>query len=157
MGGRRAGSGWSTPRHAPHGSETPLVAALSLDGISAAMTVEGAMGRLAFDVFVDRILVPRLRPGQIVVWDNLSVDKSDDAQRAIAAGGCQVLWLPPSSPDLTPIEQAFSTRKTALRRTAARTRAVLDAAITDGLAMITATDACGWFAHCGYPIPSHRI
>jgi transposase len=108
----------TAPRN--HGKNTTLVAALSLDGISAAMTVEGAMDRLAFDVFVERILAPSLTPGQVVVWDNLSVHKSDDAWQAIAARGCHLLWLPPYSPDFAPIEQALSKLKTALRRAAAR-------------------------------------
>lgn len=140
-----------------HGKNTTLVAALSLAGITAAMTVEGAIDRGAFDVFVERILVPRLHPGQIVVWDTLSVHTSDDAQRLINAHGCHLLWLPPYSPDLAPIEQAFSTLKTALRRTGARTREALDDAITAALAVITADDAQGWFAHCGYPLPAQLI
>jgi len=145
----------TAPRN--HGSNTTLIAALHLDGITAAMTVEGAMDRLAFDVFVSEILVPSLRPGQVVVWDNLNVHKSADAVRLINARGCQLLWLPPYSPDLTPIEPAFSKLKTALRRAEARTRDALDDAITAGLATITATDAQGWFAHCGYPIPAQLI
>lgn len=140
-----------------HGPNTTLIAALSLDGLTAAMTVEGAMDRLAFDVFVEQILVPSLKPGHVVIWDNLSVHKSAAAQQAIAGKGCQLLWLPPYSPDLTPIEQAFSKTKTALRRAGARTRAALDDAITVALATITATDAQGWFAHCGYPIPAQLI
>lgn len=140
-----------------HGPNTTLIAALQLEGITAAMTVEGAMDRPAFEVFVERILVPSLRPGQVVVWDNLSVHKSADAQRWIEARGCQLLWLPPYSPDLTPIEQAFSKTKTALRRAEARTRDALDAAITAALVTITAEDAQGWFAHCGYPIPAQLI
>jgi transposase len=140
-----------------HGKNTTLVAALTLEGITAAMTVEGAMDRLAFDAFVARVLVPALRPGQIVIWDNLSVHKSDEAQRRIAAAGCHLLWLPPYSPDFSPIEQAFSKLKAALRRTQARTREALDDAITAALAIITATDAIGWFAHCGYPIPAHLL
>ncbi len=145
----------TAPRN--HGKNTTLVAALSLDGISAAMTVEGAMDRLAFDVFVERILVPSLRPGQVVVWDNLSVHKSADAWQAIAARGCHLLWLPPYSPDFAPIEQAFSKLKTALRRAEARTRDALDTAISAALATITAADARGWFVHCGYPIPAQLI
>lgn len=145
----------SVPRN--HGPNTTLVAAMSLDGITAAMTVEGAMDRWAFDTFVDQILGPSLLPGQVVIWDNLSVHKSALAQRRIAAQGCQLLWLPPYSPDFTPIEQAFSKLKTALRRTGARTRDELDAAITAGLATITATDTPGWFAYCGYPIPAHLL
>lgn len=140
-----------------HGKNTTLVAALSLTGVTAAMTVEGAMDRCAFDAFVAQVLVPSLQPGQVVVWDNLSVHKSEDAQRLIEDGGCQLLWLPPYSPDFTPIEQAFSKLKTALRRTGARTRDDLDTAITAGLAAITAADAPGWFAHCGYPIPAHLL
>lgn len=145
----------AAPRN--HGKNTTLIAALSLEGITAAMTVEGAMDRLAFDVFVEEILVPSLRPGQVVVWDNLSVHKSDAARALIAATGCQLLWLPPYSPDLTPIEQAFSKTKTALRRAEARTRDALDDAITAALATVTAADAQGWFAHCGYPIPAQLI
>ncbi len=155
----RAPQGQRVVGRAPrnHGPNTTLVAALSLDGITAAMTLEGAMDRLAFDVFVAEVLVPSLRPGQVVIWDNLSVHKSADAQRLIDARGCQLLWLPPYSPDFTPIEQANSKLKVALRRSGARTREALDAAITAGLATITAADAQGWFAHCGYPLPSHLI
>ncbi len=145
----------TAPRN--HGKNTTLVAALTLDGVLAAMTVEGAMDRGAFDAYVAQVLVPSLHPGQVVVWDNLSVHKSEDAQRRIAARGCQLLWLPPSSPDFTPVEQAFSKLKTALRRTGARTRDDLDAAITAGLATITAADTPGWFAPCGYPIPAHLL
>ncbi len=137
-----------------HDPNTTLVAAMGLDGITAAMTVEGAMDRRAFDAFVAQVLAPSLHPGQVVVWDNLSVHKSVDAQRLIDARGCQLLWLPPYSPDYTPIEQAFSKLKTALRRTGARTRDELDDAITAGLATIAVADAQGWFAHCGYPIPA---
>lgn len=83
----------------------------------------------------------------MVIWDNLSVHKSAVAQRVIAARGCQLLWLPPYSPDFAPIEQAFSKLKTALRRTGARTREALEAAIAAGLATITAGDVRAWFAH----------
>lgn len=145
----------TAPRN--HGTNTTLIAALGLDGIPAAMTVAGAMDRIAFEVFVREILVPSLRPGQVVVWDNLSVHKSADAQHWIEARGCQLLWLPPYSPDFTPIEQAFSKLKTALRRAQARTREALDEAMTTALATITAADARGWFAHCGYSIPAQLI
>jgi transposase len=103
----------TVPRN--HGKNTTLVAALTLDGITAAMTVEGALDRSAFDAFVAQVLVPRLRPGQ-VVWDNLSVHKSAEAQRLIEAQGCHLLRLPPSSPDVTPIEDAFSKLKASFRR-----------------------------------------
>lgn len=145
----------TAPRN--HGKNTTLVAALTLDGVTAAMTVEGAMDRAAFDAYVAQVLVPSLHPGQVVIWDNLSVHKSDQAQRLLADRGCQLLWLPPYSPDFTPIEHAFSKLKAALRRTGARTRTALEDAITAGLATITGTDAVGWFAHCGYPIPAQLL
>ncbi len=97
-----------------HGPNTTLIAALRLEGITAAMTLEGAMNRDAFDLFVAEVLAPSLRPGQIVIGDNLNVHKSPDAAQPIAARGCHQLWLPPYSPDMTPIEQAFSTLKAAL-------------------------------------------
>lgn len=140
-----------------HGPNTTLVAAVSLEGVTAAMTLDGAMDRDAFDVFVERVLGPCLRPGQVVIWDNLSVHKSAVAQRVIAARGCQLLWLPPYSPDFAPIEQAFSKLKTALRQTGARTREALEAAIAVGLATITAADVRAWFAHCGYSIPAQLL
>ena len=139
----------TAPRN--HGPNT------TLGGITTALTVEGAIDRAAFDAFVTQVLAPTLRPGQVVVWDNLSVHKSADALKEIAARGCQLLWLPPYSPNFNPIEQAFSKLKTALRRTGARTREELDAALTGGLRSITATDIQGWFAHCGYPIPAQLL
>ncbi len=145
----------TAPRN--HGPNTTLVAALGLDGVLAAMTVEGAMDRRAFDAFVDQVLVPRLKPGHVVVWDNLSVHQSADALGRIEARGGQLVWLPPYAPDFSPIEQAFSKLKSALRRTGARTREELDTAITAGLATITDADTPGWFAHCGDPIPAQLI
>lgn len=133
-----------------HGPNTTLIAAMSPDGVLTAMTLPGAMDRDAFDVFVDRLLVPALRPGQTVIWDNLSVHKSAKAIAAIEAAGCQVVFLPPYSPDFAPIEQAFGKLKTFLRRAGARSREALDDAMTAGLATITAADARAWFRHCGY-------
>ncbi len=145
----------TVPRN--QGPNTTLIAAMSPVGITAAMTVEGAMDRAAFEVFVAQVLIPTLTPGQTVVWDNLSVHKSATAQQLIAAAGCQVLFLPPYSPDFTPIEQAFSKLKQVLRRAAARTRAALDAAITTALSTITAANARAWFTHCGYHLSGQSL
>jgi transposase len=145
----------TAPRN--HGPNTTVIAALNPTGIPAAMTVEGAIDRLAFDAFVQQVLVPSLVPGQTVIWDNLSVHQSATAQALIEAAGCRVCFLPPYSPDFAPIELAFSKLKTFLRRAQARTRAALDEAITAGLGMITADDARGWFAHCGYPIAGQSL
>ncbi len=145
----------TVPRN--HGPNTTLIAAMGLAGITAAMTLEGAADRAAFDVFVAQVLAPTLAPGQCVVWDNLSVHKSAAAARLLAERGCRLLYLPPYSPDFAPIEHAFGKLKGALRRTGARRRDELDEAITAALATITAADARAWFAHCGYPIPAHLI
>ena len=144
----------SAPRN--HGPNTTLVAAMSPTGITAAMTLEGAMDRAAFEVCVEHLLVPSLEPGQIVIWDNLSVHKSATAPLLIEAAGCHVRFLPPSSPDFAPIELAFSKLKTYLRRVGARTRDALDAAITAGLGTLTAADARHWFTPGGYT-PSDQL
>lgn len=140
----------SVPRN--HGTDTTLVAALAHDGIGAAMTLEGAMDGDAFVAYLDAVLVPTLVAGQIVVLDNLSVHKDARVGPLIAGAGCTLVYLPAYSPDLTPIEQAFSKIKAYLRRVGARTRAGLEAAITAALATVTAADAKGWFIHCGYAL-----
>jgi transposase len=135
---------------AQRGTNVTLVAALSLDGIGAAMTLTGALDRPACEVYVREVLVPHLRPGQLVLWDNVRPHQGETVRRLIEARGCRLLFLPPYSPDFSPIEEAFSKLKTFLRRAEARTRDALEAAITAALATITAADAQGWFAHCGY-------
>ena len=99
---------------------------------------------------MEQILAPSLTAGQIVVMDNLSIHKGAKVRSAIEARGCQLLFLPSYSPDLSPIEEAFSKLKAALRRASARTREALEEAICQALPLITAQDARGWFAHCGY-------
>ena len=138
----------AVPRN--HGRNTTLFAALSLGGIAAAMTLEGAADRDAFDVFVERVLAPALTPGQVVIWDNLSVHKGATARALVEARGCELVFLPPYSPDLSPIELAFSKLKAYLRRAGPRTRDALEEAIAAGLRTLTTADARGWFAHCGY-------
>lgn len=139
----------------PHnrGQNLTLIAALSPDGLAAAMTLDGATDALAFAAYVGAVLVPTLRPGQVVVLDNLSAHKGDAVRALIEGAGCRLLFLPPYSPDFAPVEQAFGKLKALLRRAGARTRAALEAAIAVALDAITAADACGWFRHCGYPLP----
>ncbi len=99
---------------------------------------------------MEQILAPSLRPGQIVVLDNLSIHLGARVKQAIEARGCRLLFLPAYSPDFSPIEEAFSKLKTLLRRAGARNRQALQEAIATALDLITATDALGWFTHCGY-------
>jgi transposase len=97
-------------------------------------------------------LAPRLRPGQVVVLDNLSAHKAASIREALAAHGCDLLFLPPYSPDFTPIEQAFSKLKAILRGLGARTHDTLQEAVRLAIEAITSDDAAAWFAHAGYPL-----
>jgi transposase len=129
---------------------TTLIAAMTTAGMGPAMTLEGATDTAAFESYVEHLLVPTLSPGKIVVIDNLSAHRSGRVRALIEAQGCEVWFLPAYSPDLSPIEEAFSKLKALLRRAEARTREALQAAIAHALDRITAQDARGFFAHCGY-------
>jgi transposase len=139
-----------------HGKNTTLVAALTPDGLQAPWTIEGAMDTAAFERYVQEVLGPTLRPGQIVVLDNLSVHKADSIRQAITARGCDLLFLPPYSPDFTPIEQAFSKVKALLRGLGARVRDALLEAIRLAVDAITREDAVAWFTHAGYALPGQE-
>jgi transposase len=138
------------------GKNTTLIAALSLVGMGAAMILEGSADTIAFEMYVEQILAPSLQTGQIVVMNNLQAHKSERIKQAIEAKGCQLLFLPGYSPDLSPIEEAFSKLKTALCRAGARTREALEEALAQALLTITAQDAQGWFQHCGYFLPEQE-
>jgi transposase len=140
----------SVPRN--YGESISVVGALSLSGVRAAMTVSGAVDTLCFDAFITRVLVPQLKAGEVVVLDNLNVHKASRIEKAVAAVGASVMWLPPYSPDMTPIEQCWSKIKQYLRSVKARTRAELDAALAKAIELVTASDALGWFTHCGYKV-----
>ncbi|MDP9356638.1 MAG: IS630 family transposase [Chloroflexota bacterium] len=136
-----------------HGPNVTLLAALTPAGMGPALVVERAADGPAFETYVGEVLAPNLRPGQTVVLDNLSVHKSERVRDLVEAAGCRLLFLPPYSPDFTPIEPAFAKLKQRLRRAAARTFDDLVAAMGEALDAITDTDARGFFAHCGYPLP----
>jgi transposase len=138
----------SIPRN--RGKNTTLLASLSLSGMGEAMILEGATDAIAFEVYIEQVLAPSLQPGQIVVMDNLSSHTGAKVRQAIQAKKCQVLFLPAYSPDLSPIEEAFSKLKAFLRRVGARTRQDLYEALAHALEVITPQDALGWFTHCGY-------
>jgi transposase len=126
--------------------------ALGVHGLHAAMTVDGATDTDVFRTYVKQVLRPTLRPGGSVVMDNLRAHEAVGVQHALARRGARRLYLPPYSPDLSPIESCWSKVKTALRKAKARTREALDSAITEALATITEADAQGWFRHCGYAL-----
>ncbi len=136
-----------------HGPNVTLLAALTPDGIGPALVVEGAVDGAAFELYVERLLAPSLRPGQVVVLDNLSAHTGERVRDLVAAAGGRVLFLPAYSPDFNPIEQAFAKIKQALRRAGARTFEALSAAIGAAIDAVSAADARGFYAHCGFPLP----
>ena len=140
----------SVPRN--HGKNTTLVAALTPAGLQAPWAIEGAIDTAAFERYIQDVLGPTLRPGQLVILDNLSVHKAASIREAIAARDCDLLFLPAYSPDYTPIEQAFSKVKALLRGLGARTRDALLEAVGQAITAITPADATAWFQHAGYTL-----
>ncbi len=129
-----------------------MISSIRRDGSTAAMTVDGATTSEVFRAYVEHILTPTLRPGDVVVLDNLSPHKDKAALALIEQAGAEVRFLPPYSPDFNPIEKMWSKVKALLRSAKARTDEALLAAIGAALARVTAQDAEGWFASCGYTI-----
>ena len=117
------------------------------------MTVQGGTTAAVFAAYLEQVLLPWLRPGQVVVVDNVGAHKPDRMRALVEAAGFRLVFLPAYSPDFSPVEEAFSKLKTLIKAAGARTRAALDAAIAAALGAVTASDAAGWFAHAGYPAP----
>ena len=134
------------------GRTTTLLASLTLSGMGPALAVEGGTTTEVFVACVSQVLAPTLRPGQVVVWDNLAAHRGEEVRRLVEARGARLVFLPAYSPDLSPIEEAFAKVKEHLRRAAARSREALVAAMGEALRAVTAADARGFFAHCGYPV-----
>ncbi len=132
------------------GANVTLVSSMSLEGMGPSLAVEGSTTKVVFEAYVERVLAPTLKPGQIVVMDNLSSHKGSRIRELIEGRGCELLYLPPYSPDLNPIEEAFAKLKTLLRRAGARTRETLIEAMGRALDAVTASDARGFFEHRGY-------
>lgn len=133
-----------------HWETTTMIAALRMDGPAAPMVIEGATDAAVFRAYVKHVLVPTLRPGQIVGLDNLSSHKGQEIRQMIEAAGCELWLLPPYSPDLNPIEKMWSKVKEFLRSAKARCTEELDRAVAEGLGKVTPRDAMGCFAACGY-------
>lgn len=134
-----------------------VIAALSLDGVHAPMLLPGAMNTEAMRAWSRELLAPLLRAGDIVIWDNLGIHEDSEVRFAVEVTGARLEFLPPYSPDLNPIELAWSKAKAHLRRLGARTWQALVAGVGDALHAVTKTDSAGWFRHCGYLVrdPSH--
>jgi transposase len=138
----------------PHGhwKTTTLIAALGLKGVRCSTLVDGAVEAEVFEAFVEQVLVPELRPGDVVIMDNLSSHKRARTRELIEAAGAELIYLPPYSPDLNPIEMVFAKVKQALRSLACRTGEALWGAMQSVLDRVTTTDAANCFRHCGYSL-----
>jgi transposase len=132
------------------GANVTLLASMSPAGVGPCLAVEGSTTRTAFEAYLERVLAPALRPGQVIVMDNLSAHKGERVGELIEERGCELMYLPPYSPDLNPIEEAFAKLKALLRRAGARTREALVEAMGRALDAVTASDARGFFEHRGY-------
>jgi transposase len=150
----RAPRGQRAVGRIPRGKRPPIawLATLTATGMGESLVVDGPVDGRVFTAFVERVLLPSLRPGQIVVLDNLSVHKSAHARALIEQAGCHLVFLPSYSPDFNPIAHAFAKAKQALRRLAARSFEAVAAAIGEVLPTITATDARAFFADAGFSL-----
>ena len=137
-----------TPRS--WGKNVTLLASITRRGLGPCLAVEGSTTREVFEIYLQHILAPTLRPGQMVVMDNLSAHKGGRVKEIVEDAGCELVYLPPYSPDFNPIEQAFSKVKGLLRRTEARTREALVEAMGPALEAVSARDAQRFFGRCGY-------
>ena len=134
------------------GKNLTLIASMSLDGMGESMCVEGATDARAFEVYVEHFLAPTLSEGQVVVMDNLGAHRPKRIRELIEARGAELVYVPSYSPDLNPIEQAFSKIKNILRKLGGRTHEALLEAMEEALSKVSAADTAGWFDHCGYQV-----
>lgn len=139
------------------GKNVSLICAIDAEGVKPSMSVEGAVDGEAFEAYVEHFLVPKLKRGQVIVMDNLSVHKSKRVQWLVEDAGCELLFLPPYSPDFNPIEEAFSKVKGILRKAGARTKEALVQATGRALDTITRKDIRGFYADCGYRLPVQSL
>jgi transposase len=138
----------SAPRN--WGKNVTLLASITHRGVGPCLAVEGPTTREVFEAYLERVLAPTLEPGRVVVMDNLSAHKGGRVREIVERAGCELIYLPPYSPDLNPIERAFSKVKGLLRRAEARTREALIEAMGWALEAVSAREARGFFGHCGY-------
>lgn len=139
------------------GTNTTLLTSLNQEGMGPSMAVEGATTREVFEAYVEHFLAPALRPGQVVVMDNLGAHRPKRVRELIEERGCELLYLPPYSPDLNPIEEAFSKIKHIMRKIGARTKEALIEAMGRALGAVSAQDVWGFFIHCGYRTPAQQL
>ena len=146
---------WSVPRN--RGANTTVLSSMSAEGIGPSLAVEGTTTSVVFEAYVEQVLAPSLRWGQVVVMDNLSAHKGERIKELIEQRGCQLIYLPSYSPDLNPIEEAFSKIKRLVRKAQARTKEALIEAIGWALSALSSKDARSFLEHCGYRMPVQSL
>jgi transposase len=139
------------------GANVTLLSSMSVRGMGPSLAVEDSTTREVFETYIEQVLAPTLREEQVVVMDNLSSHKGSRVRELIEGRGCEVLYLPPYSPDFNPIEEAFSKIKGLLRKAEARTREALVEAMGIAISAVTSQDAEGFFEHRGYPLPVQQL
>jgi transposase len=139
------------------GKNTTLLASMSVEGMGPSLAITGAVDAQVFEAYLERILLPELPPGRSLVMDNLSAHKTEKVRELVEGAGCELLYLPPYSPDLNPIEEAFSKIKGVLRKAEARTREVLIEAMGPAISSVVEEDARAFFEHCGYGTPVQSL
>ncbi len=139
-----------------YGQQTSIISTLGRGGAAATMTIHGAVDTAVFNVYVECVLRPTIKAGDILVLDNLSAHRASRIEQVAAECGASVIWLPPYSPDFSPIEMMWSKIKATLRAAKARTREELERALVAALKLVTPEDCEGWFKHCGYQVTPNR-
>jgi transposase len=139
------------------GKNTTLLSSMTIEGMGPSLTVEGATTARVFETYVEKVLVPSLREGQVVVMDNLGAHRPKRIRELIEQQGCELLYLPAYSPDYNPIEEAFAKIKNLLRKATARSKEALLEAIGAALSAVTPADVRGFFEHAGYRPTAHLL
>jgi transposase len=139
------------------GKNTTLLASLRFEGMGPSMAVRGGTTSGVFETYIEKVLAPALRPGQIVVMDKLGAHRPGRVRELIEERGCELLYLPSYSPDLNPIEEAFAKVKHILREIAARAKGTLIEAMGRALEAVSTEDVRGFFVHCGYHPPAQQL
>ena len=145
----------SVPRN--RGANTTLLSSMSWEGMGPSLAVVGSTTPQVFEAYVEQVLAPTLKAGQVVIMDNLTAHKGAKVREVIEQRGAELDYLPPYSPDFNPIEEAFSKIKSLVRKAEARTREALVEAIGRAISAVSAQDARGFFEHCGYGIPVQSL
>ena len=148
VGGARTSE--AVPRN--YGASTSMISTMGVAGLQATMLIEGSVDTVVFNAYCQEVLRPTLQSGDVIVLDNLGAHRASRIEEITRSCGARVIWLPPYSPDFSPIELMWSKLKAYLKKVKSRTQAELEKAIAVALKTITTSDCLNWFRHCGYEV-----